>query len=109
MVANAREAPYAPPTSRTAKVWPVIGTGVCGRWIETWADAAMRATPSATSTASAASATTRLLGRTSVGTIAVEDMAGSLAAGERQVERGRHRRSRRRVAQRRDAEHLGVQ
>ena len=73
MVAKPRVAPYAPPTSRTPNVWPVIGTGVHGRWNTTCADAAIRATPSATSTASATRLTARLRGWTSDGTSAVED------------------------------------
>src|SRR4051794_772203 len=77
-VAEARAAPYAPPTRRTANVCPVIGTGVCGRWTENCADAPIRATPAATRTASATSAATRLLGRTRVGTRAVDDMPAIL-------------------------------
>ena len=73
MVAKPRVAPYAPPTSNTPKVCPVIGTGVQGRWNTTCADAAIRATPRATSTASATRLTARLRGWTSDGTSAVED------------------------------------
>ena len=77
MVAKPRVAPYAPPTSSTAKVWPVKGTGVLGRWKVTCAESPIRATPIATRTASATRLAARLLGRTSDGTSAVEDMVGS--------------------------------
>src|SRR6478609_5532582 len=91
--------------NRTPNVWPVIGTGVPFRWNTNWAEAAMTATPRATSTTSATMLTARLRGCTSDGTSAVEDMtvilgnpapggeegSGGLDTWSRAVESGRSR------------------
>src|SRR6478735_3287419 len=49
MLMKLRPTPRDPPTSITAKVWPVIGTGEPGTGIEIWAETAVRATAATTS------------------------------------------------------------
>jgi hypothetical protein len=51
VVANAPPcAPHRTPARRTAKVWPVIGTGVQGRGIFIWAASPIKAAPTSAMT-----------------------------------------------------------
>src|SRR6478735_5818020 len=75
MLARPRTVPSDAPTSRTANVWPVIGTGVNGRETEIWAAPATSPAPPTTRAASV---------RTSKRGTSVADVARALMRSYRQ-------------------------